>query len=40
MILQLVCTVDSDETISFASGLSKLDAEFLVGLFEMGDFVV
>ena len=36
-MLLLVCTVDPDE---FVVGLNKLDAEFLVGLFEIYDFVV
>jgi hypothetical protein len=36
----LVCTVDPDETIGIVFGLGKLDAEFLVGLFEMRDFAV
>ena len=33
----LVCTDDPDEAVSF---VVKFDAEFLVGLFEMCDFVV
>jgi hypothetical protein len=36
----LVCTVDPDETLGFVLGLSQLDAEFLVGLCKMCEFVV
>ena len=39
-MLLFVFTVDPDETIGFVLGLGKLDAEFLVGLFEKCDFVV
>ena len=39
-MLLLVYTVDPDDTIGIVSGLGKLDAEFLVDLFEMSNFVV
>ena len=37
LVLLLVSTVDPDETAGFALRVSKLDMEFLVGLFEMCD---
>ena len=40
LMLLLVCAVDPDDTIGIVLGLVKLDAEFLVDLFEMSDFVV
>ena len=39
-MLLLVYTVDPDDTIGIVLGLGKLDAEFLVDLFEMSNFVV
>ena len=40
LMLLLVCMVDADEAIGFVLELGKLDTEFLVGLFEIYDFVV
>ena len=40
LMLLLVYTVDPDDTIDFVLGLGKLGVEFLVGLFEICDFVV
>ena len=39
-MLLLVCMVDPGETIGFVLGLGKLDAEFLVGWFEMCNFII
>ena len=39
-MLLLVCTDDPDETIGRVLGLGELDAECLIGLFEMCDFIV
>ena len=36
----VVNTVDPDDTIGIVLGLGKLDAEFLIGLFEVCDLVV
>ena len=40
LMLLLVYTVDPDDTIDIVLGLGKLDAEFLVDLFEMSNSVV
>ena len=40
MMLLLVRADDPDETVNFGMGLGKLNVEFLVCLFEIGDFVV
>ena len=39
-MLLLVYTVDPDETIGIVLRLGKLGTKFLVGLFEMSNFVV
>jgi len=39
MFLLVQCVVDPNETIGFALSVSKLNAEFLVGLFKMRDSV-
>jgi len=37
LVLLLVCIVDPNDTTGFALGIGKLDAEFLISLFEMCD---
>ena len=37
LMLLLICVVNPNETIGFALRVGKLDAEFLVGLFQMRD---
>ena len=38
LVLLLVCIIDPKDTIGFALGVDKLDAELFDGLFEMCDF--